>query len=88
MDRMKKLLALLLIWLGLTFKLGYDNLKLEEWKEDDLNRRAFLVYSRTLSGCMIGSEFTNANYNFTRTYGYCVFKAYEEKDRYLAKWKK
>lgn len=72
----------------MTFKLGYDNLKLEEWKEDDLNRRAFLVYNRTLVGCMAGAEFTNMNYNFLKTYGYCMAKGYEEKDAYLNKWKK
>lgn len=85
---MKKLLVLLIIWLGLTLYLSYDILQFKQFKEDNLGWRAFLVYSNTLSGCMMGVGYSNPNYNFVNMYSLCLELAYKEKYIYEEKWKK
>ena len=82
---MKTLFIALLILVSLTIKLAYDKKQYTDYMEDDLQRRAFIVYSRTFQGCMVGAEFADMNYDFIRTYSYCRTLAFDEKDRYLVK---
>lgn len=82
---MKKLLVLLLIWLGFTIDLAYFKYKSIDYMEGDLQRRAYLVYARTFNGCMIGASFADNDYDFVHTYSYCRTLAFDEKDRYLGK---
>lgn len=79
----KYLAGLLGIWVAATFWVSFDDLKLKNEAKDELERRAFLVYSRIFAGCMLGADYTNANYPFLKTYAWCRELAYHEKDIYL-----
>lgn len=74
---MKILLVLLLIWCSFTILLGLDNVHLQEAAEDNLQRRAFIVYYHTFAGCLFGSTDWVANYPK------CSEFAYEQKKAYL-----
>lgn len=84
---MKKLFALLLIWLGLTFYLSYDSLMFKRFKEENVEWRALLVYQYTVAGCMMGAGLADTNYDFLFVYNQCVDYAQNEKKIYKLKWK-
>jgi hypothetical protein len=79
----KILFSLTLIWLVLTVNLAISNHLFQEDADFQLQRRALIVYSRTLAGCMMGSFNVNPNYAFTPTYIFCKTLAFSEKALYL-----
>lgn len=80
---MKLLFTLIIIWLAVTLQLAISTHLYQEDAEAELDRRAFLVYSRTLSGCMIGAYYSNYKFNFTSIYTQCRNLAYREKAAYI-----
>jgi len=78
---MKKLLVLLLLWLGLTVQLGLANLKLEDRSQNDMQHRAFIAYYSTFAGCLEGSKFAVGSWD--GTYSECRELAFSTKEGYL-----
>ncbi len=79
----KALLTLLIIRCALTVNLAIGNHMFLMDSEDQLQRRAFLVFSRTLSGCMMGAFYANEKFSFTLTYEQCKDLAFREKAAYI-----
>lgn len=87
---MKKLLTLLIIWLGLTFWLACDSLKFKQFKEDNMEWRAFLVYTYTFAGCESGITY-NIQRDMTpslNNYEFCKELSFKTKSIYENAWKK
>lgn len=88
-ESMQKLLfTLTIVWCALTINLAISNYLYIEDAEFQADRRAFLVYSRTLSGCMVGAYYGNSNYDFTPMYIRCLNLAQGEKAAYISDRKK
>ena len=83
----KLLFGLTIIWLALTINLAVRNHLFQLDAEDQLQRRAFIVYSKTLTGCIIGSLNITPNYPFEPMYGFCRNLAFSEKAYYLERSK-
>jgi len=78
----------MLVWLGLTFYISYDNLKLKEFKEFNIHWRAFLVYDSIFKGCLNGSNYDGNTGNRLIIYSNCRTLAFKAEDDYKAKWQK
>lgn len=86
---MKRLTILITIWFLLTGFLIYDNFKLNQFKEDNLEWRAFLVYSFTRMGCHSGILFMlqRGSENPQDSIDFCRELGYKTKDIYKNTWK-